>query len=104
MAHSAREYPGDSGLRLAPGARERLLAVVLDANAYGRGRPDLGDLERTALRLRGIGIETWVPEPVVWEWAEHLAEDWHLIVNPFHPLWQVGWSQHDRDARVCPMT
>ncbi|MFI2315196.1 hypothetical protein [Streptomyces sp. CB00072] len=24
-------------------------------------------------------IETWVPEPVAWEWAEHLVRDWEFV-------------------------
>lgn len=26
-----------------------------------------------------LGVETWVPEPVAWEWAQHLAEDWDAV-------------------------
>ncbi|MFC5857154.1 hypothetical protein ACFPZI_37005 [Streptomyces chlorus] len=62
-------------------ARERLEAVVFDANAYGMARPDLEQLKRLAGRLAGIGIETWVPEPVAWEWAEHVSRDWETVKN-----------------------
>lgn len=61
--------------------RDRLKAVVVDANAYGMARPDLGHLRRLASRLAVIGIETWVPEPVAWEWAEHIAGDWQIVKN-----------------------
>jgi hypothetical protein len=62
-------------------ARERLKAVVFDANAYGKARPDLEHLKRLASRLATIGIETWIPEPVAWEWAEHVARDWQTVKN-----------------------
>ncbi|WP_204040454.1 hypothetical protein, partial [Acrocarpospora phusangensis] len=29
----------------------------------------------------GVGIETWVPEPVAWEWAQHLADDWNTVMT-----------------------
>lgn len=52
----------------------RLKAVVVDANAFGRGAlPDLDLLERTAANLAAVGLECWICEPVVWELAEHLA-------------------------------
>ena len=70
------DHPRDSVLQVGPSARDQLLAVVVDANAYGHGKPDMTSLEFMAKRLHGIGIETWVPEPVAWEWGQHLAEDW----------------------------
>ncbi|MBV9142129.1 MAG: hypothetical protein JO115_14650 [Pseudonocardiales bacterium] len=77
---STHADPGDPAisedLRLDKDVRARLRAVVLDANAYGRGRPNLASLTALAARLRSVGIQTWVPEPVAWEWAQHLAGDW----------------------------
>ncbi|MFE0630864.1 hypothetical protein ACFW3D_28380 [Streptomyces sp. NPDC058864] len=71
----------DAHLRLTVPVRERLKAVVFDANAYGKARPDIEHLTRLAARLAGIGIETWVPEPVAWEWAEHVSRDWQALKN-----------------------
>ncbi|MER5638204.1 hypothetical protein ABT095_14745 [Kitasatospora sp. NPDC002227] len=68
-------------LRLQPLLREKLKAVVFDANAYGAARPNLDHLRRLAARLAGIGLETWLPQPVAWEWAEHLALDWRVLKN-----------------------
>ncbi|MFE9912509.1 hypothetical protein [Streptomyces clavifer] len=65
--------------RLSPQELERLRAVVFDANAYGEARPDFDQLGRWAGRLAGMEIETWVPEPVAWEWAEHLVRDWEFV-------------------------
>ncbi|MEW2069115.1 hypothetical protein [Streptomyces sp. NPDC007346] len=65
--------------RLTPQGREKLRAVVFDANAYGHARPDFDQLGRWAKRLAGMEIETWVPEPVAWEWAEHLVRDWEFV-------------------------
>jgi hypothetical protein len=66
-------------LRLDLEVRKSLRAVVFDANAFGHARPDLAFLGDLAQRLHGIAIETWVPEPVAWEWAQHLAEDWEKV-------------------------
>jgi hypothetical protein len=73
-AKSASSTP-PADLRLSLEVRGSLRAVVFDANAFGHGRPDLAFLEDLARRLHTIGIETWVPEPVAWEWAQHLADD-----------------------------
>ncbi|MGW2104381.1 hypothetical protein ACWCPX_43370 [Streptomyces olivaceoviridis] len=78
---AAQSPPEDPSLRLTVSARERLQAVVFDANAYGVARPNLQQLTRLAERLAGIGIETWVPEPVAWEWAEHVSRDWEAVKN-----------------------
>jgi len=59
--------------------RAALQAVVVDANAYGAAGPDLARLTRLAADLAKINIRTWVPEPVAWEWAEHLAAEWSTI-------------------------
>lgn len=61
--------------------RDKLTAVVVDANAYGEVGPDLARLAALAKDLAKIRIQTWVPEPVAWEWAEHLASQWILARN-----------------------
>ncbi len=80
MSRASSSGPTDDG-QLPLRARERLKAVVFDANAYGKGRPDFEHLKRLAGRLATIGIETWVPEPVSWEWAEHVTRDWQAVKN-----------------------
>lgn len=60
--------------------REKLRAVVFDANAFSRGRLDIDELTFLADRLyETLGLDTWVPEPVAWEWAEHVAQDWDQV-------------------------
>ncbi|HEX6343084.1 hypothetical protein [Umezawaea sp.] len=88
----------DTSLRLDEGSRAELLAVVVDANAYGRAKPNLDDLEHMARRLHGIGKQTWVPEPVAWEWAEHLGTDWRTLMTA-----QSDLRKNLRRGRV-PMT
>jgi hypothetical protein len=78
QAKSASSTP-PADLRLSLEVRGNLRAVVFDANAFGQGRPDLAFLEDLARRLHTIEIEAWVPEPVAWEWAQHLADDWEKI-------------------------
>lgn len=68
-----------ANLRLDLETRKCLQAVVFDSNAFSYGRPDLAFLEDLAQRLHTIGIETWVPDPVAWEWAQHLADDWQKM-------------------------
>ncbi|WP_143267787.1 hypothetical protein [Amycolatopsis alba] len=69
-----RATSAEIGLDVA--VRDRLQAVVFDANCFGYGRPDLGLLTSFAGHLARIGIPAWIPEPVAWERAEHLAQDW----------------------------
>jgi hypothetical protein len=64
----------DVGIDLA--VRDGLMAAVFDANCFSEGRPDLDHLALLADRLAVLNIGVWVPEPVAWEWAEHLAVDW----------------------------
>ncbi|WP_285629367.1 hypothetical protein [Actinoallomurus iriomotensis] len=83
-----------SGNRLLPKeVRERLQAVVVDANAYGQVGPDLSSLAELAKELSTIGIQVWVPEPVAWEWADHLANQWAVAraaVREAAPLHKAG--------------
>jgi len=94
-------------LRLDLEDRKYLRAVVFDSNAFGVARPDLAFLEDLAQRLHGIKIETWVPEPVAWEWAQHLAEDWHNVQTAMaderRRLKRAGLTGHSspyKDARA----
>jgi hypothetical protein len=61
--------------------RERIKAVVVDANAYGEVGPDLARLGALAKDLAKIDIQTWLPEPVVLAWAEHLTSEWVTTRN-----------------------
>jgi hypothetical protein len=85
-------------LRLDLEARKYLRAVVFDSNAFGHARPDLAFLEDLARRLYTIDIETWVPEPVAWEWAQHLAEDWQKVQTAMaeerRRLRRAGLAEH----------
>jgi len=85
-------------LRLDLEERKYLRAVVFDSNAFSHARPDVPFLEDVARRLHSIGIETWVPEPVAWEWAQHLAEDWQTVQSAMaderRRLRRAGLSPH----------
>ena len=54
-------------------------AVVLDANVMSRGRLTLDVIDEivAVIEERELDAEVWVPEPVVWEWAEHACSDLH---------------------------
>ncbi|WAL64512.1 hypothetical protein ORV05_26610 [Amycolatopsis cynarae] len=71
----------DSARLLDREIRQKLAAVVVDANAYGPVGPDIGRLTSLAADLAKLGIETWIPEPVAWEWAEHLSAEWATTRN-----------------------
>lgn len=75
--------------------REKLVAVVVDANAYGEVGPDIARLTSLAADLDKIGIQTWVPEPVAWEWAEHLTAEWttarSVVKKPLSHLARGGF-------------
>ncbi|MBB2749219.1 UNVERIFIED_ORG: hypothetical protein FHR35_009132 [Microbispora rosea subsp. rosea] len=79
---------GKDTLSIGLQARSRLLAVALDTNALGRGRPHLGNLTTLAARLQVIGLPVWVPEPVAWEWAQHIGEDWQAALGTTAPSWR----------------
>lgn len=85
-------------LRLDLEDRKYLRAVVFDSNAFGHARPDVTFLEDVARRLHSIGIETWIPEPVAWEWAQHMAEDWQTVQSAMaderRRLRRAGLSPH----------
>jgi hypothetical protein len=92
--------PADStpptDFRLDLEARKYLQAVVFDSNAFSHARPDLAFLEDLAQRLHTIDIDTWVPEPVAWEWAQHLAEDWQKV--------QTAMTEERRRLRRAGLT
>lgn len=49
-------------------------AVVLDANLWGEGILDIGQLRTHAERLGKSGIEVWIPTQVALEWASHARD------------------------------
>jgi hypothetical protein len=60
-------------------------AIVLDANCMPKGRFSQARLEDMLNVIDGgeLGIEIWIPEPVIWEWAEHVHGDVKLAKAPF---------------------
>lgn len=68
----------------------------MDANAFGPVGPDLASLAGLARDLAMIGIRTWVPEPVGWEWAEHLSQQWTAVYEATR-----GPTKHLRKAGLA---
>jgi hypothetical protein len=60
-------------LDLSADQRETLLAVVLDTSSMGGGNLSLSALKEWAGRCAANDLELWIPEVVLWEWAEHAA-------------------------------
>jgi len=91
---SATSGTQDRAPLLDGATREKLVAVVVDANAYGEVGPDIVRLTSLAAVLDKIGIQTWVPEPVAWEWAEHLTAEWttsrSFVKKPLSHLARAG--------------
>lgn len=59
----------------SPALPDPLRAIIFDANALGNGLPHLGKVRRIADLAADAGVETWVPELVALEWAEHLVRE-----------------------------
>lgn len=78
--------------------RQPLQAVVVDANAYGEVGPYITSLAALATDLDRIGIYTWIPQPVAWEWAEHLAKQWTIARNAVKTA-----ANHLRRAGLLPL-
>lgn len=62
-----------------------VIACALDANCMPRGRFVLEQIEglSEAIESQELDIEIWIPEPVVWEWAEHLFDDVKRAREPY---------------------
>ncbi|MYX84748.1 MULTISPECIES: hypothetical protein [unclassified Streptomyces] len=56
--------------------RHGLRAIVFDTNSFPRGGLDLEHLTVWGHRAAEEGFEVWVPEPVLWELAEHASASW----------------------------
>lgn len=60
------------------------MAVVIDTNLWGKGTLDVKRLTAIATRLERSGIQLWVPQQVLLEWARHAADDAEAMA----PLWK----------------
>lgn len=57
----------------APEWVEKIRAIGVDTNAIGRGEFNQSQLRELARQANEHGgMELWIAEPVIWEWAEHL--------------------------------
>lgn len=59
-----------------PTIPQSLEAIALDTNSGARGLLDLEGLEKLVdvINDQDLAIEIWIPEPTLWEWAEHANE------------------------------
>lgn len=93
MAASAdQEPPKDSTPRVSPathlGPPPR--AVVLDTNTTGKGTFNANTVRNLAERLGHSGIELWIPQQVVLEWARHAADEVKKILGAWRSLTNSG--------------
>ncbi|WP_458106747.1 hypothetical protein M1D51_12590 [Arthrobacter sp. R3-55] len=74
MVSVTREKPKD-GPRAQPDWVAKVRAIGVDTNAIGSGSFNIVQLQRLTHQAKQHGLELWIPEPVMWEWAEHLRSD-----------------------------
>ena len=53
---------------------KKIEAIVFDTNAFGRGQLNVAFLRRWVRDAQAAGLEVWIPEPAIWEFAAHLGE------------------------------
>ncbi|MFD8911717.1 hypothetical protein [Streptomyces sp. NPDC059575] len=85
---ASREHPP-----LPESVRHGLRAIVFDTNSFPRGGLDLDLLREWAQRASDDGFEVWVPEPVLWELAEHAAASWEA--------WRASTNRARRSMRAA---
>src|SRR6476469_4112293 len=51
-----------------------------------------------AIESQELDIEIWIPEPVVWEWAEHLFDDMERAREPY----QAALSRAEAAGLLLP--
>jgi hypothetical protein len=67
---------GEDPQLLPQSVREKLEAIVFDANSFPHGALRLNTLKEWERWAHLVDLEVWLPEPVVWELAEHAASAW----------------------------
>ncbi|MFI2369901.1 hypothetical protein [Streptomyces sp. NPDC018833] len=67
---------GEDPRLLPQSVREKLEAIVFDANSFPHGALRLNTLKEWERWAHLVDLEVWLPEPVVWELAEHAASAW----------------------------
>lgn len=108
MADAPDGHARQKPLKLTDEQRDQIVAVVLDCNSMGGGNLHLDRLGEWADRCRANGLELWVPEVVLEEWAEHAAEAFEKASTAAGKeraeLRKVGlepsWTVADREAVI----
>ena len=69
----------------------RVRAIGLDTNAFGSKHLSLERLSDLVRRAKKHGsLEVWIPESVLWEWAEHAAAEHKTAVVALERLRRAG--------------
>lgn len=72
----------------------KVRAIGIDTNAVGRGAFNLAQLRGLAHQAKQHGaMEIWIAEPVIWEWADHLREDWSALNQARSRLLAAGINE-----------
>lgn len=70
---------------------EHLVAIGLDTNCMGEGRVRITSVQELAELIgdQDLHIEIWIPEPVIWEWAEHLHGEFINAQAQYSAAWET---------------
>lgn len=69
----------------------KVRALGLDTNAFPNGQLNIASLGRLVRRAAAHGgVEVWVPEVVLWEWAAHAAAERQAAVNALEAIRATG--------------
>lgn len=69
-----------------------IAAAVIDTNFGAGGNFDSSRIRSIAARLQRDGIELWVPQQVIWEWAVHAHETWQKVRREHRKLVLGGFA------------
>ncbi|MEV4524097.1 hypothetical protein AB0J77_28065 [Micromonospora tulbaghiae] len=67
------------------GFPQDIKAIALDANCMPRGSLVVAMAEELVgvIQDQELEIEVWIPEPVLWEWAEHIVAGFQRTKKPY---------------------
>ncbi|MCU1621305.1 MAG: hypothetical protein JWL79_150 [Frankiales bacterium] len=74
-----------------PPPAPKVRAIALDANSFGSRHLNLARLTDVVDRLDEHGaFEVWLPDPVVWEWAEHAYAERYAALSALRNISATG--------------
>lgn len=64
---------------------QSLVAIALDTNSMPNGMLNIDELVALSelIDAQELDVEIWIPEPVLWEWAEHIHRELVTAANTY---------------------